>query len=129
MVAREDIKWELYKPVQDVTGPLREKMSPEDFNDDRDGLRDLLCGYFNSDTGKDCRQRSAKAVAPMGGVTKKGGKCLKVRWGIPGYGKSGGLRLAVVAYCDEKRVRFVGAWIRKDDPQDADFEKAFKRAP
>lgn len=129
MVAPKEIRWELLPAAQTVTAPLRAKMTPEEFDEDRDGLRDLLCGYFNSDTGKDCRQRSGNAVCPMGGVTKNGGKCLKVRWGIPGYGKSGGLRFAAVAYCDEKRVRFVRAWIRKDDPQDEDFEAAFKTAP
>lgn len=32
-------------------------------------------------------------------ATAKGGKVLKVRWAIPGSGKSGSLRLVVVAYC------------------------------
>jgi len=35
----------------------------------------------------------------------EGGKVLKVRWALPGSGKSGSLRLVVVACCDEKRVQ------------------------
>lgn len=30
--------------------------------------------------------------------TQAGGRCLKVRWAVRGGGKSGGFRLAIVAY-------------------------------
>jgi hypothetical protein len=60
--------------------------------------------------------------------TELGGKCLKVRWGVPGCGKSGGLRLAVVVYCDQKRVKLAGAWNRSSDPSDSDFEEATRDA-
>jgi hypothetical protein len=53
---------------------------------------------------------------------------LKVRWAIPGQRKSGGLRLAVVAYCDKKHVKLAGAWIRKTDPSDAEFAESTSAA-
>lgn len=55
------------------------------------------------------------------GATPAGGKILKVRWGLPGMGKSGGLRLAVVAYCESREVVIAGAFLRSDDPDDATF--------
>ncbi|MBK9386935.1 MAG: hypothetical protein IPN34_19140 [Planctomycetes bacterium] len=58
--------------------------------------------------------------------TAAGGKCLKVRWGLSGSGKSGGLRLAIVVYCDARLVKLVGAWRRRADPGDDEFEDAFR---
>jgi hypothetical protein len=103
-------------------------MSPEAYEEDKLALRLSLCGYFNSDTGKGCLHRQRNAVCPMDGVTATGGKKLKVCWSLPGMGKSGGLRFAVVAYCEQKRVKLVGAWFRKSDPSDAEFAVAFQRA-
>jgi hypothetical protein len=42
----------------------------------------------------------------------------------PGSGKSGGLRFAIVAFCDSMKVVLCRAWVRKDDPSNADFEAA-----
>lgn len=54
----------------------------------------------------------------------KGGKVLKVRWALPGCGKSGSLRLVVVAYCNEKRVHIAQAFERRDNPSDGDVQDA-----
>lgn len=73
-------------------------------------LQDLLCVYFDA-TG--CLRETGKTVSPVGG-TADGGKVLKVRQAIPGQGKSGGLRLQLVAYCKDRRVVVVGATLRKN---------------
>ena len=39
-------------------------------------------------------------------------------------GKSGSLRLVVVAYCDEKRVHIAQAFRRSDNPSDDDVRDA-----
>jgi hypothetical protein len=47
------------------------------------------------------------------GRNSAGGKILKMRWGRPGCGKSGGMRLAIVAYCAKRIVVLapcVSAW-------------------
>jgi hypothetical protein len=51
---------------------------------------------------------------------------LKVRWGLAGEGKSGGLRLIVVAYCDEKKVVIAEALQRRDDPGAGEIRTALK---
>ncbi len=53
-----------------------------------------------------------------------GGKVLKVRWAYPGCGKSGSLRLVVVAYCEEKRVHIAQAFDRRENPSDDDITDA-----
>lgn len=126
MVTADEITWELFKAVRDKLKPVWDSMSPDDREADKKALRQLLVTYFNSDG--DCITALGTTINPMD-RTKAGGKCFKVRWKIPGYGKSGGLRLAVAVYCDEKRVRILDAWLRKDDPKNAEFEKAFKTAP
>jgi hypothetical protein len=129
VVAPKDIKWEMLPAVMTVVAPIRRDMGEDTYQTDKEALQSFLCNYFNSDDGKDCRRRQHTGIAPMGGTTNRGGKCLKVRWRLPGQGKSGGLRLAVVAYCKEKRVKLAGAWVRKDDPSDDDFNEAFAKTP
>lgn len=96
---------------------LRAQFGEELYNSNKKSLQIFLCEYFN--TGN-CMNKLGKSISPMG-ATKKGGKILKVRWGIPGRGKSGSLRLCVVAYCNEKRVFGVAAHIRSEDPPDSVF--------
>jgi len=48
---------------------------------------------------------------------------MKVRWGLPGYGKSGSLRLILVVHCEKKEVIVAGAFWRRDDPSDDDVER------
>jgi hypothetical protein len=66
-------------------------------------------------------------ISPIG-ATRLGGQAFKVRWAYPGQGKRGGLRLVVLAYCEQRRVVVAGAWFRKDDPSAADVEKAISDA-
>ena len=57
-------------------------------------------------------------------ASPRGGKVLKVRWAYPGCGKSGSLRLVVVAYCEQKRVHIAQAFDRREDPSDDDIRDA-----
>lgn len=116
----DQITWEVLRAAQLSLAPLQNRQKPGAFKEDKEALKQFLCGYFN--TG-DCAQKQGKSISPMG-QSPKGGKCFKVRWAIAGGGKSGGLRLAVVAYCDEFRVAIAGAWVRKEDPSNEEFTGA-----
>lgn len=76
-----------------------------------DSLKWAMCEYFSVG---DCNSKQGKSISPMG-LTQDGGKILKVRWLLPGKGKSGGLRLCVVVYCDRREVVVADGWVRKDD--------------
>ncbi len=96
---------------------LRQQMTPDQFEAERRALQEFLCGYFSSG---DCNHSLGDSISPLK-ATPKGGKVLKVRWGLPGTEKSGSLRLVIVAYCDERRVHIVQAFNRRDNPVDDDF--------
>jgi hypothetical protein len=117
--APQDGKWQV-GPEAQVLHELRQAMTSEDFEADKPALQEFLCGYFNSG---ECQNAQGKSIAPMK-ATPKGGKVLKVRWAYPGRGKSGSLRLVVVAYCSEKRVHIAQAFNRREDPTDEDIRDA-----
>ncbi len=120
MVGRSEITWLVLAAARRCLDPIR-KENRAAYEEEKVALQEFLCGYFNSDA--ECKAKQGNQVSPMQATTA-GGKCLKVRWGLPGHGKSGGLRLAVVAYCEERRVKIAGAWLRRDEPGDAEFSTA-----
>ena len=79
---------------------IKEQMTPGQYTEEKLALQEFLCGYFSSG---DCNQALGDSISPLK-ATPKGGKVLKVRWALPGSGKSRSLRLVVVAYCEERRV-------------------------
>lgn len=115
----EDGKWQLGAQAT-ILRDLRERMGAEAYEADKAALKEFLCGYFSSG---DCRTALGSSICPVG-ATRKGGKVLKVRWAYPGCGKSGSLRLVVVAYCRQKRVHIAQAFDRRTDPTDEDFRLA-----
>lgn len=126
MVSKSEIKWELLKHASQELGAVRKLLGEDAYEAEKAALKDYLCNYFNSGT---CRHKQGSQISPMPStLTGQGGRCLKVRWGLPGKGKSGGLRLAVVAYCDRKHVKLCGAWRRSADPTDSDFDSAISEA-
>jgi hypothetical protein len=127
MVRPDEIAWKVLAPAAELFGTIRKQGTPEAYETGKNGLKQLLCDYFNSDSGKDCAKKSGKTISPVGSPTGKGGKCLKVRWLVPGGGKSGGLRIAIVAYCGAKQVKLAGAWLRKEDPSDDEFVAVVKQ--
>ena len=99
---------------------LRQQMPPDEYQANKQALQEFLCGYFSSG---ECSNAQGSSISPMT-ATAKGGKVLKVRWAMPGSGKSGSLRLVVVAYCEERRVYIAQAFRRRDDPTDDDINEA-----
>jgi hypothetical protein len=117
--APEDGKWQVGEKAT-LLFELRQRMTSEEYAQDKQALKEFLCGYFSSG---DCRHAQGSSVCPMK-ATPKGGKVLKVRWAYPGCGKSGSLRLVVVAYCDERRVHLAQAFDRRSDPTDDEIMDA-----
>jgi hypothetical protein len=114
------VTWFLTRQCRDDIKHVRSILG-EDYARNVAKLREMLCDYFSGDTGYS---------APMGfSISTLGSACrtdklLKVRWMRPGSGKSGGLRFAIVAFCDSMKVVLCRAWVRRDDPSSADFETA-----
>lgn len=121
MVTPSEIDWHVI--VSSDTRDLRdlhESQGAAWYAEQKQAIKDYLCGYFNAQPR--CSGGHG-TIAPVGSAGA-GGKAIKMRWLYPGCGKSGGLRLLVVAYCDEQRVAVAGAWRRKEDPNDGDLERA-----
>ncbi|MDZ4848412.1 MAG: hypothetical protein SGI77_03905 [Pirellulaceae bacterium] len=117
----EDGKWQLGGEAK-LLFALRQQMTDEDYDQNKRALQEFLCGYFSSG---DCNNTQGDSISPLKG-TPSGGKVLKVRWALPGCGKSGSLRLVVVAYCDENRVHIAQAFRRSDNPSDSDVREAIE---
>jgi hypothetical protein len=117
---RREITWFVTKQAARDVQDVREALG-DGYKADVAALQETLFLYFSGDEG--CTTAQGKSICPMG-ATSDGGKRLKVRWMIPGGGKSGGLRLLFVAYCDRRKVVLCGGWVRKEDPDDTDFEAA-----
>jgi hypothetical protein len=103
---------------------IREQLG-DDYAEEVPSLQEFLCGYF--DAAADCNEKQGSSVSPVAGAPP-GGKGLKVRWHLPGEGKSGGLRLAVVAFCDESTVVVCEAFRRRGDPSAEEFAEAMTAA-
>jgi len=116
-----EITWKYTSRAQDDIAEVRAEMGYAEYRADIRRLRLYLCAYFNGDDG--CMRGLGKSVRCLG-ATAKGGKKLKVRWATPNCGKSGGLRIAVTAFCDERLVVLTRMWVRKDDPDEDEFSDA-----
>lgn len=120
-ISRSDITWIVLPPASSTLAELRTMLGDESYVEQKVALQELLCAYFNAVAG--CNGK-AYNISPLG--ADDGVKKFKARWGLPGSGKSGGLRLALKVDCSGRRVEIAGAWVRRDDPQDADFDRAFR---
>jgi hypothetical protein len=86
VVFRRDITWIVTEEGHADLGDVREALGTG-YKADVAALQDLLSDYFSGDEG--CTTRLGKTISPLG-LTSSGGKLLKVRWLMPGCGKSGG---------------------------------------
>lgn len=120
IVLRREITWIVTEEGHADIADIREALG-DGYKADVASLQDMMAGYFSGDEG--CTTKQGKSISPLG-ATSDGGKLLKVRWMMPGCGKSGGLRFALVAYCERRTVILCRGWVRKEDPDDADFEAA-----
>jgi len=105
-----DGKW-ILSPKATELRQLRDRWNDDQYEKQKQAIKNFLCAYFS--THGDCRNRQGNSIVPIM-ATPKGGKVLKMRWAFPGCGKSGGLRLVVVAYCDKRRVVIAEGVARRD---------------
>ena len=105
----DTINWRTQRSLQRFLKGLREQLGSQSYRRNVQSLREFLCHYFNAD---DCINKTG-SISPIGS-TPRGGKKLKVRWGLPGAGKSSSLRLVFVAFCDERQVVLVEGSMRRD---------------
>src|SRR5437870_4296027 len=94
-VTPADITWTVTPGALAVLNPLRHGLG-DWYVRTKTSVQQQLADYFSSKP--DCLDKLGASISPVG-ARKRGGKCLKVRCPLPGSGKSGGLRLGVVAYC------------------------------
>jgi hypothetical protein len=119
----DTIKWFVTVKGQADIADIRAVLGEESYTDGTNALRALLCDYF--ETGA-CIAKGV-SVSPLG-TNSRGGKVLKVRWILPGRGKSGGLRICFAAYCERRVVVLCRAFLRKDEPKAEDFDDAAELA-
>lgn len=119
----DDIIWKTKKRLRKSVAAFREQI--EDYDVEVRSLRLFICSYFNAHD--DCSEKLGKSISPVAGAPNEG-KGLKVRWNLPGEGKSGGLRLAIVAYCERRTVVVCEAFRRRSNPSDDDFREAMSNA-
>lgn len=108
------IAWRVSKLGAQQLSPARDLLGPQ-YHHQKQALQRLLALYFESDC-----DRKAMNISPIAGAPA-GSKALKVRWGYPGCGKSGGFRLLVVANCTTRTAVVSGCWLRREDPTDAEI--------
>lgn len=125
MVSVEEVTWETCVAARSELQVVESLLGADRYREWSTELKSFLCSYFSAD--RPCTQKQGKSISPVASGVREG-KGLKVRFGFPGCGKSGGLRLAVLAFCERRVVKIAGAWRRKEDPEDEDFRKAFDRS-
>lgn len=111
MATEGQIRWVVTEAAHAELVEVRELRGEAGYWLDVHDLRELLAGYFYATPG--CNAKLGKTISPIG-ATGAGGKVLKIRWGYPGCGKSGGLRLCVAAFCEQRLVVLCHASMRRD---------------
>jgi hypothetical protein len=120
-VAQHDIIWELSARMSREVHVLYESpLSKADYRQQTERLRAHLCKYFSSGN---CTSQALN-VSVLG-AGDDGAKRLKVRWALPGGGKSGGLRIAASVWCERQKVRLHAMFRRSTDPSHSEFSCAF----
>ena len=119
----EEIRWTVLVEAARQLRVLRKSLSEDEYLTQVRALKEFLCGYFSSD--RKCMSKM-HGIAPLGHMATGTGKAFKVKWGLPGGGKSSGIRMAILVECEAKKVFVVAAWLRRDDPSDAEFAEAFR---
>ena len=124
MVKPADITWEVLPDAREAIRSALASLDEQEAKKNRSALKQYLCDYFNAE--HHCSAKQGKSISPHGG-SNNGGKRLKVRWLLPGSGKSGGLRIGVVCFCEVRRVVISCVFPRKDSPSNQDFEDGYEQ--
>ena len=122
VVAPASITWLLTKPAANDFAVLRADLGDVEYARQRQSLQALLCAYFGE---KHCDYKLGKSIAPVA-PAPPGKKLLKVRWALPGRGKSGGLRIILSIDCKHRRCTLLRALERVDEPTSKDIDLAAK---
>jgi hypothetical protein len=124
MVTRNDVLWKVSPIALTKISPIRKSIGEEAYKKDVDVLKDKLCEYFSTELG--CTKELGKTISPLGIRTQPGWKTFKVRGAYTGCGASGGFRFAIAVHCKERKVNICGAWLRKEDPTNAEFAEVLE---
>lgn len=114
MVTPADVAWKILPAASTFQAELVETYGQPWLDAQIPAMREYLCRYFRGDRG--CAASIGKSLRPVGG-TDDGGKLLKLRWTYPGSGKSGGLRVLVACFCDDRVVEIRNIDYRRNDPE------------
>ncbi len=117
-IQRGDITWLVKPSAQGSVSEYRQRVG-QHYRGLLRSFQDSICFYINSHG--ECTAKGVN-ISPMGG-TPNGAKIFKMRWMYPGCGKSGGLRLAVLMWCNERKVVVAGLWERREDPSPNEFAR------
>lgn len=94
--------------AQPVLSGLRETHGGDWYEAQKRAFKAQVCGFIDSTEGRlDTRQGDSFCPVPGG---------IKMRWLVPGSGKSGGLRLGITIDQNLRRIEIRYAEIRKNDP-------------
>ncbi len=119
-IRHTDITWLVKASAQSTVSEYRQRVGDQ-YHALLRAFKESICLYINSHG--ECTAKGLN-ISPMGG-TPSGAKAFKMRWMYPGCGKSGGLRLAILMWCNERKVVVVGMWERRDEPSPDAFAHAF----
>ena len=119
-IQRSDITWLVKASAQSSVSEYRDRVGAQ-YSSLLRSFQECICLYINSNG--ECTAKGLN-ISPMGG-TPNGAKAFKIRWMYPGCGKSGGLRLAILMWCNERKVIVAGMWERREDPSADEFARAF----
>jgi len=64
--APEDGKWQLGEKAS-LLSELRQRMTAEEYEQDKQALKEFLCGYFSSG---DCRTSQGSSICPMKAIAE-----------------------------------------------------------
>jgi hypothetical protein len=103
---------------------LKKILGVDDLSNFRDKIGQILCcDYYPATLG---RSKAANVNPIVCGIPH--GRGFKMRWAYPGCGKSGGIRLGILALCKARRIIVALACKRMQDPADSEFADAFSGA-
>ena len=116
------LTWKVGASADGPAGNLKKSIGETLYKASKAALQRFLCDYFR--TSDLCNVPQGASITPLGGGTN-GYKRLKVRWSLPGSGKSGSLRLGVSVKCKERTVLISSLRHRPSNPSASEMTADF----
>jgi hypothetical protein len=123
-VTPNSTSWSIIYAETSVLADVHRRLGDPLYQEQKLGIKELFCGYVEAHPS--CDSKLGKSISPMA-RTKKGYKVFKFRWALPGSGKSGGLRLILVANCEARQITVASAYDRRSGQSDDDSLKAAEK--